>query len=81
MKSTRNRDRPFGILLMNVLVCPGCTFRRSDSLGCLPKGRFWGLVGHFHGVFLGPMGKRCEPMLKQEHVRNIWAHLEKMCMA
>ena len=40
LTSTGNRDRPFGILLVNVLVCPACTFRCSDSLVCLPKGRF-----------------------------------------
>ena len=38
LKSTGNRDRPFGILLMNVCVCPECAFRWSDSLVCLPKG-------------------------------------------
>ena len=27
------------------------------------------------------MDKRCEPMLKQEHVRNMWANSEKICMA
>ena len=39
-KSTGNRYRPSGILLMNVLVCPECTFRCSDSLVRLPKGHF-----------------------------------------
>ena len=38
LKSMGNRDRPFGISLMNVCVCPECTFRWSDSLVCLPKG-------------------------------------------
>ena len=40
LKSTRDRDRPFGILLTNVRVFPECTFRWSDSLVCLPKSRF-----------------------------------------
>ena len=41
LKSTGNRDSQFGILLMNVLVCPKCTFRCSDSLVYLPTGRFF----------------------------------------
>ena len=36
---------------------------------------------HFHFFLLGPTDKRCEPILKQEHVRNFWAHSGKTCMA
>ena len=77
LKSTRNQDRPFWHFTLNVLVCPECTFRCCDSLVCLPNGRFL----HFRCCLLGPMDKRCEPMLKQAHVPNTWAHSEKICMA
>ena len=58
LKSTGNQDRPLGILLMNILVCPECKFRYSDSSVCLPKDCFL-FSGARSLYLLGPMDKRC----------------------